>query len=66
MKEFKVLEKQLRVLNPNLQAAGETLRLAWAFKTSKPTPRNIHPQIRPCCPILSNSTIHQAFKYTKL
>ena len=57
-----VLEKKLRVLYSDLQAAGrETLELAWASKTLKPTPRDTLPPTRPrllmppkyCCSLVT-------------
>jgi hypothetical protein len=50
-----VLEKELRVLHPEPPAQRETLDLAWASETSKPTLSDTLPPTRPHLLILSNS-----------
>jgi hypothetical protein len=52
-----VLERELKVLHPDSQAAGkrETPGLGWVFQISKPTPSDILPPTRPHLLVLSNS-----------
>ena len=50
-----VLEEELRGLHPDLRQVAESLSLAWAFETSKPTPGDTLPPTRPHLLILSNS-----------